>query len=215
MSWTGSLRSLRLEIEVAPEFEDSNAVASRVAYHLREALGLERERAGRRIRDAAALRDESQSIRRRSMRSYRTCRCRIPNPDPESRIPDPNPDVVVIGGGPSGSTAATLFADAGRSLELIDGRIPAISYRGVADARDLLGLQRLGMLPKLEDSHFVKKYSVQFVTPRGASPSRSTLRERDPHECSQTWQVLRSKFDEMMLDNAASMARGAGGSERI
>jgi phenylacetate-CoA ligase len=36
----GSMRSLRLEIEVAPEFEDSNAVASRVAYHLREALGL-------------------------------------------------------------------------------------------------------------------------------------------------------------------------------
>jgi phenylacetate-CoA ligase len=36
----GSMRSLRLEIEVAPEFEDSNAIASRVAYHLREALGL-------------------------------------------------------------------------------------------------------------------------------------------------------------------------------
>jgi phenylacetate-CoA ligase len=36
----GSMRSLRLEIEVAPEFEDSSAVASRVAYHLREALGL-------------------------------------------------------------------------------------------------------------------------------------------------------------------------------
>jgi phenylacetate-CoA ligase len=36
----GSMRSLRLEIEVAPEFDDSNAVASRVAYHLREALGL-------------------------------------------------------------------------------------------------------------------------------------------------------------------------------
>src|SRR5262245_44395906 len=36
----GSMRSLRLEIEVAPEFEDSNAIASKVAYHLREALGL-------------------------------------------------------------------------------------------------------------------------------------------------------------------------------
>jgi phenylacetate-CoA ligase len=40
VSLQGSMRSLRLEIEVAPEFEDSNAVASRVAYHLREALGL-------------------------------------------------------------------------------------------------------------------------------------------------------------------------------
>jgi phenylacetate-CoA ligase len=40
VSRQGSMRSLRREIEVAPEFEDSNAVASRVAYHLREALGL-------------------------------------------------------------------------------------------------------------------------------------------------------------------------------
>ena len=40
VSRQGSMRSLRLEIVVAPEFEDSNAVASRVAYHLREALGL-------------------------------------------------------------------------------------------------------------------------------------------------------------------------------
>jgi phenylacetate-CoA ligase len=40
VSRQGSMRSLRLDIEVAPEFEDSNAVASRVAYHLREALGL-------------------------------------------------------------------------------------------------------------------------------------------------------------------------------
>ena len=40
VSRQGSMRSLRLEIEVAPEFEDSNAVASRVAYHLREGLGL-------------------------------------------------------------------------------------------------------------------------------------------------------------------------------
>ena len=26
--------------------------------------------------------------------------------------------------------------------------------------------------------------------------------EHKPHECSQTWQVLRSEFDKMMLDNA-------------
>jgi phenylacetate-CoA ligase len=36
----GSMRSLRVEIEVAPEFDDSSGIASRVAYHLREALGL-------------------------------------------------------------------------------------------------------------------------------------------------------------------------------
>ena len=40
VSREGSMRSLRLEIEVARELDDSSAVASKVAYHLREALGL-------------------------------------------------------------------------------------------------------------------------------------------------------------------------------
>lgn len=40
VSATGALRTLRLEIEVAPDAGDSAAVASKVAYQLREALGL-------------------------------------------------------------------------------------------------------------------------------------------------------------------------------
>jgi len=36
----GAMRSLRLEIEVAPQVDDGLALASRVAYQLREALGL-------------------------------------------------------------------------------------------------------------------------------------------------------------------------------
>jgi phenylacetate-CoA ligase len=40
VSREGSMRSLRLEIEVARGLDDNSAVASKVAYHLREALGL-------------------------------------------------------------------------------------------------------------------------------------------------------------------------------
>jgi phenylacetate-CoA ligase len=40
VSPVSSMRSLRLEIEVAPQVDDGAAVASRVAYQLREALGL-------------------------------------------------------------------------------------------------------------------------------------------------------------------------------
>jgi phenylacetate-CoA ligase len=40
VSRVGSMRSLRLEIEVAPEAADRAVVAGKVAYHLREALGL-------------------------------------------------------------------------------------------------------------------------------------------------------------------------------
>jgi hypothetical protein len=50
--------------------------------------------------------------------------------------------------------------------------------------------ERLGMLPKLKDSEFVKKYSVQFVSASGRESQPFYFDARDPRECSQTWQVL-------------------------
>ncbi len=58
------------------------------------------------------------------------------------------------------------------------------------------------MLPKMRQSHFVKKYSVQFVNAAGKLSAPFYFWDNKPHECSQTWQVVRSEFDKMMLDNA-------------
>jgi len=63
-------------------------------------------------------------------------------------------------------------------------------------------LKRLGMLPKMQASHFVKKYSVQFVNAQGKLSAPFYFWDNKPHECSQTWQVVRSEFDLMMLNNA-------------
>ena len=58
------------------------------------------------------------------------------------------------------------------------------------------------MLPKMQASHFVKKYSVQFVNASGRLSAPFYFGDNKPHECSQTWQVVRSEFDQMMLENA-------------
>ena len=58
------------------------------------------------------------------------------------------------------------------------------------------------MLDKMKKSPFVKKYSVQFVNQHGKLSEPFYFVEHKPHECSQTWQVIRSEFDQMMLDNA-------------
>src|SRR5262245_49703655 len=58
------------------------------------------------------------------------------------------------------------------------------------------------MLPKMHASHFVKKYSVQFVNASGKLSAPFYFWDNKQHECSQTWQVARSEFDQMMLDNA-------------
>jgi flavin-dependent dehydrogenase len=63
-------------------------------------------------------------------------------------------------------------------------------------------LERLNMLPKLRKSPFVHKHSVQFVNSTGKLSAPFYFHDNKPHECSQTWQVVRSEFDQMMLENA-------------
>ena len=45
------------------------------------------------------------------------------------------------------------------------------------------------MLDKMKESHFVKKYSVQFVSQHGRLSEPFYFVEHKPHESSQTWQV--------------------------
>src|SRR2546426_7819725 len=58
------------------------------------------------------------------------------------------------------------------------------------------------MLEKMKTSQFVKKCSVQFVNQHGRMSEPFYFTDNNPHECSETWQVLRSEFDQMMLNNA-------------
>src|SRR6184192_4569514 len=113
------------------------------------------------------------------------------------------PDVVVIGGGPAGSTVSTLLAQQGVGVELFEReRFPRFHIGESLIPETYWVLKRLNMLPKMQRSHFVKKYSVQFVNASGKLSAPFYFWDNKPHECSQTWQVLRSEFDMMMLNNA-------------
>src|SRR6266571_4066266 len=114
-----------------------------------------------------------------------------------------SPDVVVIGGGPGGSTVSTLLAQQGLKVELFEReRFPRFHIGESLIPHTFWVLKRLGMLEKMRASHFVKKYSVQFVNEHGKLSEPFYFMDHKPHECSQTWQVLRSEFDQMMLKNA-------------
>jgi len=113
------------------------------------------------------------------------------------------PDVVVIGGGPAGSTASTLLAQRGHRVTLFEReRFPRFHIGESLIPETYWVLERLNMLPKLRASHFVKKYSVQFVNADGKQSAPFYFWDNRPHECSQTWQVVRSEFDQMLLNNA-------------
>jgi flavin-dependent dehydrogenase len=112
-------------------------------------------------------------------------------------------DVIVIGGGPAGSTVSTLIAQRGFHVELFEReRFPRFHIGESLIPETYWVLERLKMLDKMKQSHFVKKYSVQFVNASGKLSAPFYFWDNKPHECSQTWQVVRSEFDLMMLRNA-------------
>ena len=114
------------------------------------------------------------------------------------------PRVIVIGGGPSGSTAATLIAQRGYKVRLLEREhFPRFHIGESLIPQTYWVLKRLNMLDKMKGSHFVKKYSVQFVGASGRLSEPFYFLDHKPHESSQTWQVRRSEFDHRMLLNAA------------
>jgi len=118
-------------------------------------------------------------------------------------IQSATPHVIVIGGGPAGTTAATLIAQKGYRVQLFEReKFPRYHIGESLIPETYWVLDRLNMLPKMRDTHFVKKYSVQFVNQRGKLSEPFYFMDNKPHECSQTWQVHRQEFDQMMLDNA-------------
>ena len=126
-----------------------------------------------------------------------------------------NYDIIVIGGGPAGSTVATLVAEQGHRVLLLEREAePQFKIGESLIPATYWTFKRLGMLEKLRVSHFPQKYSVQFYSRSGKASTPFYFFQTNPHDSAVTWQVLRSEFDEMLLDNAkekgVEIRRGIG-----
>ena len=113
-------------------------------------------------------------------------------------------DAILIGGGPAGSSASAILAEYGHRVLVLEREKFPRYHIGESLIPFTFGpLERIGMIPKLKASHFVKKYSVTFVQPDGRRSQPFYFFSRyDRESVAQTWQVLRSEFDQMLLDNA-------------
>jgi flavin-dependent dehydrogenase len=113
-------------------------------------------------------------------------------------------DVIVIGGGPAGSTIASILAREGRSVVLFEKeRFPRHHIGESLMTDTYFTFQRMGLLEKLKASPFVRKYSVQFANPAGKESRPFYFFEANHHECAVTWQVTRAQFDLMLIEHAA------------
>lgn len=113
-------------------------------------------------------------------------------------------DVVVIGGGPAGSTAATLLRQRGFDVLLVEReRFPRfqIGESLLPYNNDLL--DRLGLTPKLEVGEFHPKYGAEFVTGDGEIGYTFRFDRNLPEAYHRSFQVKRAEFDLVLLRNAA------------
>ena len=114
-------------------------------------------------------------------------------------------DVIVIGGGPAGSTAATLLAQRGFDVLLLEReRFPRfqIGESLLPYNNDLL--DRLGITSKLEvGAESFPKYGAEFVTGDGGVAFTFRFDRNLPPEYHRTFQVKRSDFDHILLRNAS------------
>lgn len=113
-------------------------------------------------------------------------------------------DVVVIGGGPAGATVATLVAQGGHRVLLLERAAgPRFKVGESLMPATYWTFDRLGVLDSMRESFFPKKYSVQFFSRDGRASSPFYFFENEDHDSSQTWQVTRKDFDRLLLDRAA------------
>lgn len=125
-------------------------------------------------------------------------------PDSITNMDTNNFDVIVMGGGPAGSAVASMLAREGRSVVLCEKDTFPRHHIGESLMTDTYWtFQRMGLLEKLRQSPFVRKYSVQFANPAGKESRPFYFFEANHHESAVTWQVTRSVFDQMLIEHAA------------
>jgi flavin-dependent dehydrogenase len=112
-------------------------------------------------------------------------------------------DVLVIGGGPAGSTAATLLAERGHRVTLLEkahhprfhigesllpANLPLFDKLGVKDEIAAIGMD---------------KWGAEFVSPWHDMSQRFDFAEAWDKSMPMAYQVRRSEFDEILIRNAS------------
>lgn len=114
-------------------------------------------------------------------------------------------DVLVIGGGPSGTVAASIINKAGFKAKIVEKeKFPRFVIGESLLPRCMEALEEAGFLEALEAQGYQKKYGAKFVN--------STHRVMDFNFSNQfskgwtwTWQVPRAHFDNVMLQEVERM----------
>jgi flavin-dependent dehydrogenase len=112
-------------------------------------------------------------------------------------------DVAIIGGGPAGSAAGTILAQAGRRVVIFEKeKFPRFSVGESTLPATLNTLERMGVREKIDQGGFLVKHGGEIVSACGTRV-RFYFRNGFKSKRATAYQVLRSEFDRILLDHAA------------
>jgi flavin-dependent dehydrogenase len=111
-------------------------------------------------------------------------------------------DVAIIGGGPAGSTAATLLARGGRQVIVFEReKFPRFHIGESLLPFSIQTFDRLGVREKL-DRTFLPKFGGEIMAACGTRGVKFYFKDGFRSQRDRAYQVTRSDFDKLLLDHS-------------
>jgi flavin-dependent dehydrogenase len=127
----------------------------------------------------------------------------MPHDSMPSRSADHQCDVLVIGGGPAGSTAATLLAEKGHQVTLLEkAHHPRFHIGESLLPANLPLFDKLGVRAEVE-AIGMPKWGAEFVSPWHDYKQSFEFADAWDKSMPSAYQVRRSEFDDILIRNAA------------
>src|SRR5882762_3944649 len=113
-------------------------------------------------------------------------------------------DVAIIGGGPAGSTAATLLARAGRRVVVFErDKFPRFHIGESLLPFSMKAFTRMNLHEKFLRAGFLKKYGGEFFSACCDKGVKFYFKDAYRSQTDHSYQVTRADFDKLLLDHAA------------
>lgn len=115
-------------------------------------------------------------------------------------------DVVIIGAGPAGSTAAAMLADAGKSVLVVEKqKFPRFSIGESLLPQCMAFIEEAGLLERIENNaeHFGFQYKDGAAFYCSGKKVNFDFRQKSSEGPGTTYQVKREHFDQLLAQGAA------------